>query len=185
MALNNLQRLICHKTQTTNQPTQVRQARHVGHRWGSKGKLISNILFLGHSQYSPIRPLTSHHANHPSKASKTCWTLLGKWGQTQKRYSPLDFYTCTHQWWLTSKNLDSSILCNHCMPSRALIKNNGQQGLIAWESQRDLCFQYALIMMNMKSKVVTHFPSMLEVEVWPWNADFLGILTFIIIMSRW
>ena len=34
----------------------------------------------------------------------------------------MDSYTWTHQCWLISKNLASSALCRHWMPSRALIK---------------------------------------------------------------
>ena len=62
LALNNLQRLICHKTQQTNQTNlyiyiyiyihlppisktiQIRQTRDVGHCWRSKDELISDIL---------------------------------------------------------------------------------------------------------------------------------------------
>ena len=82
-----------------SQIIQVRQARHAGNCWGSTDGLQSDIfpwapkhgqtnveliLEAASSKTATVRPLTFHLTNHPSKTRKTCWELLGKYGQTFK-----------------------------------------------------------------------------------------------------
>ena len=44
-----------------------------------------------------VRPLTSHHINHPSKTNNTYKTLLEKYGRTYKRCSQMNSYTWMRQ----------------------------------------------------------------------------------------
>ena len=59
-----------------------------------------------------VQPLTSSLTNH---SSKTCWALLEKQVQTQKRHFSMDSFTWTYQCWLTRKDLLMSATCRHWM----------------------------------------------------------------------
>ena len=73
-----------------------------------------------------VQPLTSHLTNHPSKTSKKC---LGTAGEV------MHSYTWTHQGWLISKNLHSSTLCEHLMPSWVVCLNGPE--VSPWKMKRE------------------------------------------------
>ena len=56
----------------------------------------------------------------------------------------MNYYTWTHQCWLTSKDLYTSALCRHWMPSRGAARTNRWEGWIARENQRTSCYQKKL-----------------------------------------
>ena len=64
----------------------------------------------------------------------TCGELLEMQGQTPKQCSLMDYYTWTHQCWLTSKDLLTSALCGHWRKSTEPTKIYGWQ-----ERIRELC----------------------------------------------
>ena len=89
-------------------------------------------------QNSRCIPIYLHLANHSRMSSKKCWALLEKKGPTHKLYSPMDSYSWTCQGSLTSKNLHSSALCVHWVPSRELIKGDCWLGEMAKERVKEL-----------------------------------------------
>ena len=84
-----------------------------------------------------IRPLTSHLTNHPRKMSEACWLQL------EKRRSPMDFDTWTHQQKLT--------FISSVRTLDAVERTCQQQWLIGMdgENQRNLCCQHVMMIMMM------------------------------------
>ena len=56
--------------------------------------------------YGPLSPI--------SQTIQVRWTSLQKLRQTHKQHSPVDSYTWTHQYWLTSKNIHQLNLDTVC-----------------------------------------------------------------------
>ena len=81
-------------------------------------KMLRGDLKKSWKQHPTKQPLTSHLTNRPSETNDTCEALLDKQELTRKRCSPVDYYTWTHQWFMTSENLYSSALCRHYVPRR-------------------------------------------------------------------
>ena len=91
------------------------------HREKARWELLKNaarcleqILEVALYQTVTVRPLTSHHTNHSSKASKMCRVLLGKQRRIQTRHSLMDIYMWTCQYWPTRKHLHQLYLDTGC-----------------------------------------------------------------------
>ena len=97
-------------------------------RWEQKDSVYSfeQILKEASSKIIIVRPLVSHFKNHSSQMNKTCWALLEKQTRIQNQGSPGDSHRWTHQCWPTNKDIFTSVLCQHEMPSRRPTKSNGQ-----------------------------------------------------------
>ena len=78
----------------------------------------------------------ARHAGH-------CWGSK----DINKQHSPKESSTWTHQCELTSKNLHSSTLCRHWIPSRGPVMSDGQYGQMVRGSQGNLCSQHVLMIM--------------------------------------
>ena len=82
-------------------------------KWGTTQycMLLEQIIEKS-SKTATVKPLNSHHK--PSKKDE-----LGTVGEIRTNSNKC-------QSWSTSKNLHSSTVCGHWMPSRGLIECNGQ-----------------------------------------------------------